>query len=165
MVLRQAFTAWTDASSSEVAVPAFAELLRTSLNIRGDVKVVERALTAEILKTGDFDLFKSDTYASPILDPFPFWNSYLRTGASQNWSQYSNPDFDKLLDELATTMDLDARKSMVNRGLDMLDQNPPFFLIGFCAHSAMWSKQVKGVNFDQRSWSKWGRFETVWLDR
>lgn len=159
------FTAWTDASSSEVAVPAFAELLRTSLNIRGDIKVVERALTSEILKTGDFDLFKSDTYASPILDPFPFWNSYLRTGASQNWSQYSNPDFDKLLDDLSTTIDLTKRKDLVNQGLDMLDANPPFFLIGFCAHSAMWDKAVKGGSFDDRSWSKWGRFETVWLDR
>lgn len=159
------FTAWTDASSSEVAVPAFAELLRTSLNIRGDIKVVERALTADILKTGDYDLFKSDTYASSILDPFPFWNSYLRTGASQNWSQYSNPEFDALLDELAVTTDLAKRKEIVNRGLDMLDANPPFFLIGFCAHSAMWNKQVKGVGFENRSWSKWGRFEIVWLDR
>ena len=159
------FTAWTDASSSEVAVPAFAELLRTSLNIQGDIKVVERALTADILKTGDFDLFKSDTYASSILDPYPFWNSYLRTGASQNWSQYSNPEFDQLLDELSTTIDLAKRKELVNQGLDMLDANPPFFLIGFCAHSAMWSKAVKGGSFENRSWSKWGRFETVWLDR
>ena len=96
-------------------MPAFAELLRTSLNIRGDIKVVERALTADILKTGDYDLFKSDTYASSILDPFPFWNSYLRTGASQNWSQYSNPEFDALLDELAVTTDLAKRdrKSVV----------------------------------------------------
>lgn len=159
------FTAWTDASSSEVAVPAFAELLRTSLNIRGEIKVVERALTSDILKTGDYDLFKSDTYASSILDPFPFWNSYLRTGASQNWSQYSNPEFDALLDELAVNTDLTARKEIINRGLDMLDANPPFFLIGFCAHSAMWNKQVMGVGFENRSWSKWGRFETVWLDR
>ena len=159
------FTAWTDASSSEVAVPAFAELLRTSLNIQGEVKVVERALTADVLKSGDFDLFKSDTYASSILDPFPFWNSYLRTGASQNWSQYSNPDFDALLDELAGETDNAKRQEIINRGLDMLDENPPFFLIGFCAHSAMASTDVKGIAFGERLWSKWGRFETLWLDR
>jgi ABC-type transport system substrate-binding protein len=159
------FTAWTDAASSEVAVPAFAELLRASLNIRGDVKVIERALTSEVLQQGDFDLFKSDTYASSILDPYPFWNSYLRTGASQNWSKYANPDFDALLDELATEIDNAKRQAIINRGLDMLDENPPFFLIGFCAHSPMWHTYVKGVSFEERSWSKWGRFETVWLDR
>lgn len=159
------FTAWTEAASSEVAVPAFAELLRTSLNIRGDIKVVERSLTADVLRTGDFDLFKSDTYASSILDPFPFWNSYLRTGASQNWSQYSNPDFDALLDQLSEEIDPDTRQDLVNQGLDMLDENPPFFLIGFCAHSPMWNQEVKGLAIEQRQWSKWGRFETVWLDR
>lgn len=159
------FTAWTEASSSEVAVPAFAELLRTSLNIQGEVKVVERSLTAEVLKNGDFDLFKADTYASSILDPYPFWNSYLRTGASQNWSRYANPDFDTLLDELAAEIDTAKRQEIINRGLDMLDENPPFFLIGFCAHSVMASKDVKGIAIDQRLWSKFGRFETIWLDR
>lgn len=159
------FTAWTEASSSEVAVPAFAELLRTSLNIQGEVKVVERALTADVLKSGDFDLFKADTYASSILDPYPFWNSYLRTGASQNWSRYANPDFDALLDELAGELDTAKRQEIINRGLDMLDENPPFFLIGFCAHSVMASKDVKGIAIDQRLWSKFGRFETIWLDR
>jgi ABC-type transport system substrate-binding protein len=159
------FTAWTEAASSEVAVPAFAEQLRTSLNITGKIVVIERPLTAEVLKTGDFNIFKSDTYASPILDPYPLWNTYLRTDASQNWSRYSNPDFDALLDELALELDTDKRHELVDRGLDMLDENPPFFLLGFCAHSPMWNDWVKGLSADQRLFSMWGRFDTVWLDK
>jgi peptide/nickel transport system substrate-binding protein len=159
------FTAWTEASSSEVAVPAFAELLRTSLNIRGDIEVVERPRTTDILTSGEFDLFKSDTYASPVLDPYPLWNTFIRTGASQNFSQYSNPDFDALLDELAVETDPTARQEIINRGLDMLDENPPFFLIGFCAHSVMADQAVKGLALEDRAWSKFDRFETVWLDR
>jgi peptide/nickel transport system substrate-binding protein len=158
------FTAWTEASSSEVAVPAFAELLRTALNITGDIEVVERPRTTDILTAGEFNIFKADTYASPVLDPFPLWNLYLRTGASQNWSRYSNPDFDALLDELATTTDPTARQEVINRGLDMLDENPPFILIGFCAHSVISSQAVKGLSLTDRAWSKWDRFETVWLD-
>jgi ABC-type transport system substrate-binding protein len=159
------FTAWTEAASSEVAVPAFAELARTSLNIRGDVVVVERARTPDVLSAGDFDIFKSDTYASPILDPYPMWNSYLRTGASQNWSRYSNPDFDALLDKLAVEIDPDARRDLVNQGLDMLDENPPFFLSGFCAHSVLAHDYVKGISITERQWSKFDRFDTVWLDK
>ena len=159
------FTAWTEASSSEVAVPAFAELLRTSLGIEGTIEVIERARTADVLSSGEFDLFKADTYASPILDPYPLWNTYLRTGASQNWSKYANPDFDALLDQLAAETDAAGRQTLVNQGLDLLDENPPFFLIGFCAHSAMWQDYVKGLSADQRLFSKWGRFETVWLDK
>jgi peptide/nickel transport system substrate-binding protein len=159
------FTAWTEAASSEVAVPAFAELLRTSLNIQGEIEVIERPRTSDVLTAGEFNLFKADTYASPVLDPFPLFNTYLRTGASQNWSRYSNPDFDALLDELAVEIEPAARQELVNSALDMLDENPPFFLIGFCAHSAMAHDYVKGLVFDQRAWSKWDRFETVWLDR
>lgn len=159
------FTAWTEAASSEVAVPAFAELLRTSLNIQGTVEVIERARTNDVLSSGEFDLFKADVYASPILDPYPFWNTYIRTGASQNWSKYSNSDFDQLLDQLAVEVDPAKRQELVNHGLDMLDENPPFFLIGFCAHSPMSSTAVKGLALDQRAWSKFDRFETVWLDK
>jgi ABC-type transport system substrate-binding protein len=159
------FTAWTEASSSEVAVPAFAELLRTSLNIEGTIEVVERPRTPDVLGAGDFSLFKSDTYASPILDPYPLWNTYLRTDASQNWSRYSNPDFDALLDELAVETDPTARQELINSGLDMLDENPPFFLIGFCAHSVLADQAVKGIALDTRKWSKFDRFETAWLDR
>jgi peptide/nickel transport system substrate-binding protein len=159
------FTAWTEAASSEIAVPAFAEQLRTSLNITGKINVVERPLTSEVLKTGNFDLFKADVYASPILDPYPMWNQYLRTGSSQNWSRYSNPEFDALLDELVIELDSTKRHELVSRGLDMLDENPPFFLIGFCAHSPMWNEWVKGLDLEDRLFSKWDRFETVWLDK
>ena len=159
------FTAWTEASSSEVAVPAFAELLRTALNITGDIEVIERPRTTDILTSGEYNIFKADTYASPVLDPFPLWNLYLRTGASQNWSNYSNPDFDALLDELAVTSEPDARQEVINRALDMLDENPPFILIGFCAHSVIANEVVKGLDITNRAWSKWDRFETVWLDR
>ncbi|MCC6169538.1 MAG: ABC transporter substrate-binding protein [Caldilineaceae bacterium] len=160
------FTAWTEASSSEVAVPAFAELMRTALNITGEIKVVERPRTNDVLSSGDFDLFKADIYASPVLDPYPLWNLYLHTGASQNWSRYSNPEFDALLDnELALETDPEARQEIINRGLDMLDENPPFFLIGFCAHSVIANQSVKGLSITDRAWSKFDRFETVWLDR
>ena len=159
------FTAWTLAASSEVAVPAFAEQLRTSLGITGEIEVVDRALTPEILQTGDYALFKSDTYASPVLDPYPLWAQYLHSEGSQNWSRYNNPDFDALLDELEQTTEIEDRRELVDQGLDMLDENPPFFLIGFCAHSPMWHDYVKGLSADQRLWSKWDRFETVWLDR
>jgi peptide/nickel transport system substrate-binding protein len=159
------FTAWTEAASSEVAVPAFAELLRTALNITGEIEVIERPRTTDILTAGEFNIFKADTYASPVLDPYPLWNLYLRTGASQNWSRYSNPDFDALLDELALENDPEARQAIINRGLDMLDENPPFILIGFCAHSVIASQDVKGLSLGERAWSKFDRFETVWLDR
>jgi peptide/nickel transport system substrate-binding protein len=160
------YTSWTEAASSEVATPAFAEQLRTTLGIEGTIRVVERPRTAEILTSGEFEIFvESNTYATSVLDPYPLWNTHLRTGASQNWSRYSSPEFDALLDRLAVEIDPGARQDLINQALDMLDENPPFFLFGFCGHSPIAHESVKGIAIDDRLWSKWDRFETVWLDR
>ena len=47
----------------------------------------------------------------------------------------------------------------------MLDQEPPFFLTGFTAHSPMWRNNVKGLALDKRLYAQWGRVETAWLDK
>ena len=51
-------------------------------------------------------MFRNGDYAGQVLDPFPMWNIYLRNGGSQNWSRYSNPDFDAILNQLAVFADL-----------------------------------------------------------
>ncbi|MEZ4622123.1 MAG: hypothetical protein R2867_42370 [Caldilineaceae bacterium] len=51
------------------------------------------------------------------------------------------------------------------KGWTCFDENPPFFLIGFCAHSPVMAGICQGLAIDQRLFSKWGRFETVWLDQ
>ena len=57
------------------------------------------------------------------------------------------------------------RYAALNQGMDMLDENPPFYLIGFCAHSPLWRSYVKGLALDNRLHVEWGRLDTVWLDR
>ena len=53
---------------------------------------------------------------------------------------------------------------LFKRGMDMLDQDAPFFVTGFTAHSPMWRKNVKGLALDKRVHVEWGRNETAWLD-
>ena len=158
-------TTWNLPTTAEVAVPLFVDELRKTLNIQADIKLVERALQSEILHDGNFDMFRNGDYAGQILDPFPMWNIYLRTGGSQNWSRYANPEFDAVLDRLAGELDPFARAELFNEGMDILDANPPFYHIGFCGHSPAWSKDVKGMSMETRLHVLWERLDTVWLDR
>ncbi len=158
-------TTWNLPTTAEVAVPLFVDELRKTLNIRADIKLVERALQSEILSKGDYDMFRNGDYAGQILDPFPMWNIYLRTGGSQNWSRYANPEFDAVLDKLALELDPFGRAELFNEGMDILDENPPFYHIGFCGHSPAWSKDVKGMSMDTRLHVLWERLDTAWLDR
>jgi hypothetical protein len=48
---------------------------------------------------------------------------------------------------------------------DLLDQDPPWLLVGYTYHLPMWQKYVKGLSMDQRAFSQWGRVETAWLDK
>jgi hypothetical protein len=50
------------------------------------------------------------------------------------------------------------------KGMDKLDQDAPFFVTGFTAHSPMWRNNVKGLSLDKRVHVEWGRNETAWLD-
>ena len=84
------------------------------------------------------------------MDYTPAWNLYFKTGGSQNWSRYSSPEFDKLLDELNNTVDNAKLDDVFKRGMDLLDQDAPFFVTGFTAHSPMWRNNVKGLALDKR---------------
>jgi peptide/nickel transport system substrate-binding protein len=150
--------------AAEIMAPVFAEELK-KLNITTKIRLIERGLLIEEYKNGTFDILVETQFASPIADFTPAWNFYMRTGASQNWSRYSNPEFDKQLDQLNLETDPAKRKELFEKGMDFLDQEVPFFITGFTAHSPIWRNYVKGLSLDKRIHVEWGRVETAWLDK
>ena len=150
--------------AAEIMAPAFAEELKRNLNITTKIRLIERGLLIEDYKNGTFDLLVETQFFSPVMDYTPAWNLYFKSGASQNWSRYSDPDFDKLLDELNNTVDPAKLDEAFKKGMDKLDQDAPFFVTGFTAHSPMWRNNVKGLSLDKRVHVEWGRNETAWLD-
>ncbi len=150
--------------AAEIMAPAFADELKRTLGITTTIRLVERGLLIEEYKKGSFDILVETQFASPIADYTPAWNQYLRSGGSQNWSRYTNPDFDVLLDRLNVEADATRQKAIFEQGMDMLDQEAPFFVTGFTAHSAMWRSTMKGLALDKRVYVEWGRVETAWLD-
>jgi peptide/nickel transport system substrate-binding protein len=150
---------------AEINTPAFQDELKKTLNIRATIRTVERGVISEEYKNGNWDMLLEGAFESNYIDPTVLWTARLKTGASQNWSRYSNPQLDAIIDQLNAETDEAKRKQLFNQGMDMLDQNPPFFLIGFCAHSPLWRSYVKGMSMDKRLHVEWGRLDTVWLDK
>jgi peptide/nickel transport system substrate-binding protein len=150
--------------AAEIMAPAFAEELKRNLNITTKIRLIERGLLIEDYKNGTFDLLVETQFFSPVMDYTPAWNLYFKTGGSQNWSRYSDPEFDKLLDDLNNTVDPAKQDEAFKKGMDKLDQDAPFFVTGFTAHSPMWRNNVKGLSLDKRVHVEWGRNETAWLD-
>jgi peptide/nickel transport system substrate-binding protein len=150
---------------AEINTPAFQDELKKSLNIRTKIRTVERGVISEEYKNGNWEMLLEGAYESNYIDPTVLWTSRLKTGAAQNWSRYSNPKLDAIIDQVTIETDEAKRRALFNQGMDLLDENPPFHLIGFCAHSPLWRSYVKGLAMDKRLHVEWGRLDTVWLDR
>jgi len=148
---------------AELLAPAFQDMLARSLNIKAEIRTIERAQLVEEQKAGNFTMV-IDTPGHGISDISPRANLWWRTGGSQNWGGYSNADFDALLDQIDVEIDQAKRADLINQALDVLDQDPPWFLAGYTFHLPMWRNQVKGMVLNDRIFAEWGRFETAWLD-
>lgn len=151
------------APHAEILAPAIQDLLRTALNIDLQIRVTERAQLFEEESGGNFDLIL-DTPTISVSDFSAIGNLYFRTDASQNFGGYSNPQFDELLSAADLEMDPAKRTETFRQIEDVLDEDPPWLLIGWTFHLPMWQSYFKGHNMEARTQSVWGRLDTGWLD-
>jgi ABC-type transport system substrate-binding protein len=149
---------------AELLAPAFQEMLLRNLNIQSTIRIVERSLLIEEEQAGNFQMVLDTPGGPSISDIAPRANLWWRTDGSQNWGGYSNPDFDALLDQIDVETDVEARQELINQAQQLLDEDPPWFLLGYTFHLPMWQTRVKGLAMDTRAFAEWGRIETAWLD-
>lgn len=158
------FLAASVAPQSQIMAPAVQDQLKRTLGIDTKIRVQERSLLGQQEQSQKFGIVL-DTPGGPIPDVSPIANLYWRTGASQNYGQYSNAKFDDLLTKSDAETDHAKRHDLLNQLQDSLDQDPPWLLIGYTFHLPMWQPSVKGLAMDQRIIAEWGRVETAWIDK
>ena len=147
----------------ELLAPAFQDMLKRQLNIETDIRIVERALLGSEQQTGSYQLMVH-TRGHGVSDISPRGNLWWRTDGSQNFGGYSNPDFDTSLDDIDVELDVETRQGQIADAQNLLDENPPEYLVGYTYHLPMWNNRVQGLALDQRAFAEWGRVETVWID-
>jgi ABC-type transport system substrate-binding protein len=153
------------ASHAQVLAPAFQDQLKRTLNIESKIRVVERGVLIEEWKAGRFDFSLFSHALTTTLDPSPLWNVSFKTGGAQNYPRYSNPPFDRLLEQVNRELNASRRRQMVAQAQDLLDENPPWFVIGWLDYNVIWRNYVKGLEVDKRLASDLSRLDTIWLDK
>jgi peptide/nickel transport system substrate-binding protein len=148
---------------AEIMAPGIQDQLKSGLGMEVNIRVAERSLLVEDEKAGRFTLVL-DTPGGPISDFSPLANTYFKTGGSQNYGGYSNPQFDALLKQSDRELDATKRRVLLDQMQDLLDQDPPWLFIGFTDHLLMWNANVRGLALDKRVQSEWGRVEIAWLN-
>lgn len=111
--------------SSRKELGQFCELLQSELaNIGIKLKVDILESVSSVHASGDYDLECATGVMVPTGNAQYFFNIIAVTGASSNWSHYSNPEVDRLAKELENTADEGKRNEIIRSMVQiMLDDN------------------------------------------
>jgi len=102
--------------SSRAELPVYAEATQASakaVGIKINLKPLDYNITDKMSREGKYDLSISNVLCMQAGDPEVYMNMYLKTGQEQNGGGYSNPEFDKLSNQLGTEFDPAKRKALV----------------------------------------------------
>ncbi len=158
------FLAASVAPHAEIMAPAFQDQLKRTLNIETKIRTMERSLLAQEERAGKYDI-AVDTTGQNVSDFSITAALYFRSNGSQNYTGYANPEFDKLMDQIDVELDPDKRTKLIRQAEDILDNDSPWYLVGYTKHLPMWQSYVKGLSLATRAYAQWGHVETAWLDK
>jgi peptide/nickel transport system substrate-binding protein len=78
-------------------------------------------------------------------DPDPMLYPVFHTGDPLNWTQYSNPDVDRWLEQARASANREERKQLYSQVVRQVVDDAPEFVLAFIPYLSASSKQVQGV--------------------
>ena len=135
----------TSGSPAHIAVHAeFAQaVLKDTLNIDLEVEVLDWSVWIARAKEQQFSITSGAQFTT-LHDPSDFMNTFWRTGGAQNWTGWSNAEFDSIMDKVDTELDIDKRKELVFQAFAVLEEEVPQMNGGWEVDGHMWWPYVKG---------------------
>ena len=155
-----------DEAGSREALTVMQGLMRQVLGIETNLVLANLGIHYEKMNLGEFDLAETGA-AMPLPIAHLYLGDLLRTDAPRNWSGYSNPDFDKLLDAMDAELDPVKYGQQVQQLLDILDRDLPLLIWGHTWNLIGWKNHVKGNPLSNTTTTMIGgrtRFGSYWLD-
>jgi peptide/nickel transport system substrate-binding protein len=145
---------------------------QTAELIKDQIKKIGLDMTIQPIEFGTLvqNADKGDYEAALIgwsggTDPDGNLYSLFYTKAGFNLSKYSNPDFDKLLDQGRTTLDQTQRGDIYKQAQKILYQDQPFIVYYQNPHGMTYRRSVQ--NYPQTYNGYWGAadFDQVWKSK
>ncbi len=133
------------------------------VGIEATLEQVESAVWFAKLARGEFELGANLTGLGADDPDANFYENFV-CGSSRNYSQYCNPEIDRMIDAQSQTLDPVKRHTLVVEIQKRLEIDGARPILGWSLdHYAMWP-YVKNLVPHQSVYS-YARFQEVWLDR
>jgi peptide/nickel transport system substrate-binding protein len=154
-----------DVASYRIWSQAIQAMLKESINVDCTLRTVVESVWFDDVASGHFDL-AIGAVVSTLLDPSDYFNAWYKTGGPQNYSSWSNTDFDKRQPPIDQEVDAAKRLAMVHDDEMLMEQDPPVFPVAWENINDIYYNYVKGHNpKDYFGIYDVVRFDTFWLDK
>jgi peptide/nickel transport system substrate-binding protein len=154
-----------EAATFKLWAVAIQAMLKETLNIETKLRTVQISAWFEEAQAGNFDIAIS-AIVSTLMDPSDYFNAWYLTNGPQNYSKWSNKEFDALAQQIDRETDEAKRKALVRQAELIMEQDPPLLPVSWEKIYDGWYTYVKGVNpyqifgiYDVVRW------DTAWLDK
>jgi len=130
-----------------------------AINLRTSLSSRERIAWVQQMASGDYEF---TTFRGPFrLDPDLHMGYRMSTGGSGNYAGWSNPSFDKCLEEGRSTYDEKQRQEIYKRCQTIVYEQAPFGFIWAQVFNNVYNKRLKGL---ETAFSGNFRLRRAWLD-
>ena len=130
----------TSENRHRIAVAIAAMWKKLGVNV--EIGQTEIKVDAANLRQGDFEI-GSFGWAALYNDAREFLY-FSQTSAQQNWARFSNPDYDRLMDEASVTNDPGKRAQLLQQAEQVLLREMPMVPLFFYVSKNLVSTRVKG---------------------
>ena len=132
--------------------------------VDAELEVVDTTIWHAKAARKDYTLAMNLTGMS-VDDPDPVFYENYACKSERNYTQYCNPDVDRMIDEQSQEKDVEKRKRLVWKIEQKLNDELARPVIYHPRDSTCWHPHVKGfVQHKNSIYSNW-RFENVWLEK
>lgn len=116
------------------------------IGIKVNIRTVEwAAFIKEFVHTGNFDALILGWNILQDPDLYDVWHSSKIGNGGLNFTSFSNPEVDSLLDEARSTMDQDRRKLLYDRFQEILHEEQPYCFLYVPQALPIVNKRIHGI--------------------
>ena len=134
-----------DIATFKLWAVAIQAMLKETLNIESNLRVVQTSVWFDEATAGNFDLAIS-AIVSTLMDPSDIFSAWYGKDGPQNYSRWTNPAFHDLAGQIEREVDDARRKTMVRKAEDILESDPPLIPVSYEQIYDAWYNKVKGQN-------------------
>ena len=154
-----------DIATFKLWAVAIQAMLKETLNIESNLRTVQVSVWFDEAQVGKFDLTIS-AVVSTLIDPSDYFSAWYGADGPQNYSRWSNADFETLLKRINRELDGSTRKQLIRQAEAVMEQDPPLLPVSWERIYDGWFDYVKGHNpYHYFGIYDVTRFDTFWLDK